>query len=157
MKNLRAVAVLSVTLLTVLLYCSQVSIVLGQDTTATAGRTLKVTVKYTGAGTVDDIHKLYFFVFDTPDVQSGPMPIGMASTAKNESVVTIDSLSTSPVYVAVVFDSSGTYDGVSGPPPSGSPAAMYMKEQPGVATPVKIEPGQTAEIELSFDDSFKIP
>lgn len=155
MKKLRAVALPSVTLLAVLLVCSQVSTVWGQD--KAAGRTLKVTVKYTGAGTVDETHKLHVFIFDSPDIQSGPMPIGMSSTGKNESLVTFENLSASPVYAAIVFDIGGTYDGTSGPPPSGSPASMYMKEQPGVATPVKIEPGQTAEIELSFDDSFKIP
>jgi hypothetical protein len=33
---------------------------------------------------------------------------------------------------------------------------MYAKT-PGTPEPVKIEPGETAEIELAFDDSFKMP
>lgn len=155
MRKTRISAVLTLAVLAAVLCLSQTS-AWCQDQAA-AGRTLKVTIKYTGAGTVDDAHQIYLFIFDTPDIQTGPMPIGMSSTAKNESVVAIENLSASPVYVAAVFDSSGTYDGVSGPPPSGSPAAMYMVEQPGVATPIKIEPGQAAEIEFVFDDSFKMP
>src|ERR1017187_8142118 len=34
---------------------------------APAGRTLKVKLKYTGPGTVDEKHKIFVFVFDTPD------------------------------------------------------------------------------------------
>jgi hypothetical protein len=148
--------VLTLALFTAVFCFSQTSAWCQDQPAPPAGRTLKVTVKYTGVGTVDDAHKLFLFVFDTPDIQSGPMPIGASSTNKNESVVTFENLSTSPIYVAAVFDSSGTYDGMSNPP-SGSPAALYMIEQPGVATPVKIEPGQTGEIEFVFDDSFKMP
>ncbi len=155
MKQARIAAVFTLALFTAVFCCSQTS-AWGQDQAAPAGRILKVTVKYTGAGAVDDTHKLYLFVFDTPDIQSGPMPIGASSTNKNESVVSIENLSVSPVYVAAVFDSNGTYDGMSAPP-SGSPAAMYMKEQPGIATAIKIEPGQTGEIEFVFDDSFRMP
>ncbi len=156
MKQTRIAGVLMLALFTAVFCCSQTSAWCQDQTTPPAGRTLKVTVKYAGAGTVDDTHKLYLFIFDTPDIQSGPMPIGASSTSKNESVVSIENLNVSPVYVAAVFDSSGTYDGMSAPP-SGSPAAMYTKEQPGIATPIKIEPGQTGEIEFVFDDSFKMP
>ena len=34
---------------------------------APAGRTLKVKLNYSGPGTVDEKHKIFVFVFDTPD------------------------------------------------------------------------------------------
>ena len=44
----------------------------------TKTRTLNVKLNYTGAGTVDEKHKIFVFIFDSPDfMQGGAMPIGM--------------------------------------------------------------------------------
>jgi hypothetical protein len=122
-----------------------------------APRTLKVKLNYTGIGQVDSKHQIFLFVFDSPDFAQGSvMPVAsMAASAKDETVVFSD-LAQSPVYVVTAYDPSGNYDGRSGPPPSGSSMGMYFKT-PGTPEPVKVEPGQTVEIELTFDDSVKMP
>ncbi|MGD0669856.1 MAG: hypothetical protein ABSB23_20140 [Bryobacteraceae bacterium] len=122
-----------------------------------AGRTLKAKISYSGAGAVDEKHKIFLFVFDSPDfMQGGSMPIGSGSTSAKDGTVTVSDLSVSPIYVAVAYDPKGEYDGQSGPPPSGSSMGLYAKT-PGTPEPVKIEPGQTGEITVAFDDSAKMP
>jgi hypothetical protein len=126
-----------------------------QDKPAT--RTLKVTVHYTGAGTVDEKHKIHVFLFDSPDFSEGhAMPVGSQSATVKDGTVTFADITASPVYIAAVFDPTGGYDGQSGPPPSGSSMGMYTKEPPKPG-PIAIEPGKTAEIDVSFDDSNKMP
>ena len=44
-------------------------------TAAVAAGTLKVTVHYTGKGKVDASHKLWVWLFDTPNIGPGSMPI----------------------------------------------------------------------------------
>jgi hypothetical protein len=128
-----------------------------QDKPAATTRTLKVKVTYTGAGTVDEKHKIQVFLFDSPDfVQGNAMPTGMQMTAAKDGSVTFSDISSSPVYVAAVFDPSGGYDGQSGPPPSGSSIGMYTKEPPKPG-PIAIEAGKTAEVEVAFDDTAKMP
>jgi hypothetical protein len=126
-----------------------------QDKAAT--RTLKVTVHYAGSGTVDDKHKIQVFLFDSPDfAQGNAMPTGTQMTADKNGTVTFADIAGSPVYVAAVYDPTGGYDGASGPPPSGSSLGMYTKEPPKPA-PINIDAGKTAEIDVPFDDSAKMP
>jgi hypothetical protein len=47
-------------------------------------------------------------------------------------------------------------DGQSGPPPSGSSLGLYSTS-PGEPAPLKLEDGKTVEIDLTFDDSAKMP
>ena len=123
---------------------------------APAPRTLKVKLNYTGTGTVDEKHKIIVFVFDSPDfMQGNAMPVGAQATASKNGTVTFSDLASSPVYVSTVFDPTGQYEGMSAPP-SGSSMGLYGKT-PGTPDPVKIEPGETAEIELAFDDTAKMP
>lgn len=127
------------------------------DEKPAAGRTLKAKLNYTGAGTVDEKHKIFLFVFDTPDfMQGGSMPIGFGSASAKDGTITVPDLAVSPIYVAVAFDPSGGYDGQSGPPPSGASMGVYAKT-PGTPEPVKIDAGKTAEITVTFDDSAKMP
>jgi len=122
-----------------------------------ASRTLKAKMNYTGAGTVDEKHKIFVFVFDTPDfMQGGAMPVGFGSASAKDGTATVEQLPTSPVYVAVAYDPTGQYDGQSGPPPSGSSMGLYTKTPPA-PEPVKIDAGGTAEITVPFDDSRKMP
>jgi len=121
-----------------------------------AGRTLKAKMNYTGAGTVDEKHKIFLFVFDSPDfMQGGSMPVAFGSASAKDQTVTVADLAASPVYVAVAFDPTGQYDGQSGPPPSGASMGIYSKT-PGTPEPVKIDAGKTAEITIDFDDSHKM-
>lgn len=122
-----------------------------------ATRTLKVTVHFTGAGTVDDKHQIQVFLFDSPDFTGGnAMPIGMQMTASKDGTVTFSDIAGSPVYTAAIYDPTGGYDGASGPPPSGSSAGVYTKEPPK-PEPIAIEAGKTVEVALPFDDSIKMP
>jgi hypothetical protein len=126
-----------------------------QDKAAT--RTLKVTVKFTGAGPVDDKHKIQVFLFDSPDFTGGQaMPTGMQMTASKNGTVTFSDIPGSPVYAAAIYDPKGEYDGASGPPPSGSSAGVYTKEPPKPG-PISIDAGKTFEIDLPFDDAIKMP
>ena len=126
-------------------------------TTSNTARTVKVKLNYTGAGTVDEQHRIFVFIFDSPNIgPSGSMPTGILTTGAKDGSVVFEGLSYSPAYLAAVFDKTGTYDGQSGPPPSGCPAAIYSKE-PGVAAPIEIAEGGTAEVGFTFDDSFLMP
>jgi hypothetical protein len=120
-------------------------------------RTLKLKLSYTGTGTVDEKHKLYVFLFDSPDFIKGEQipPIGAQSASAKSETLTF-TVTTSPVYIVAAYDIAGSYDGQSGPPPSGSPVAVYSTE-PGAPAPIKIEAGKTAEVELAFDDTIKMP
>ncbi len=121
-----------------------------------AARTLKVKLNYTGSGTVDEKHKIVVFIFESPDfMQGAAMPADMRAAKAKDETVTFSGLATSPVYVVCVYDPTGAYEGMS-PPPSGSSMGMYSKT-PGQPEPVKVEPGQTVEIELAFDDTAKMP
>ncbi len=128
-----------------------------QDKPESKTRTLNVKLNYKGAGTVDEKHKIFVFIFDSPDfMQGGSMPIaGDAGTAK-DGTVSFTTLSTSPVYIATAYDPSGSYDGQSGPPPSGSSMGLYSKT-PGKPEPVEIEAGKTATVDVVFDDTAKMP
>ncbi len=121
-------------------------------------RTLKVKLNYTGAGPVDAKHKIFLFVFDTPDFAQGGgvMPIAFSNASDKKATMTIADLTKSPVYIVATYDPKGEYDGMSGPPPSGSSMAMYSTNPPTPA-PIKIEAGKTAEVDLPMDDSFKMP
>jgi len=119
--------------------------------------TLKLMVKYTGSeGTVDQTHKLLVFVFDSTDIGTGgTMPIKFDTLAENGGTLSM-AFTVSPVYVAVVFDKPGNYD-FSGPPASGCPATIYMKDPAQGAAPIAIEPGKTIEVNVQFDDSIRVP
>jgi hypothetical protein len=119
-------------------------------------RTLHVKLNYTGAGKVDQNHKIFVFLFDSPDfMQGNGMPIANQSTTAKDGTVTFSGLSAATVYVAAAFDPKGEYDGMSGPPPSGSSMGLYSKE-PGTPAPVSLEAGKTAQIDLPFDDTAKM-
>ena len=126
-----------------------------QDTKS-KGRALTVKLHYTGSGAVDEKHKILTFLFPSGDFMRGEVPpMAMKDTASKDGTVTFTEVEKSPVYVGCVYDPSGNYDGQS-PPPSGSSLGAYMS-QPGEAKPVELEEGKTVEIEITFDDSVKMP
>ena len=123
---------------------------------APASRTLKVKLNYTGSGAVDAKHRIFVFLFDSPDFMKGEgMPIASQSADAKDGTITFSDVEKSPVYASAVYDPSGEYEGMS-QPPSGASLGPYSKT-PGEAAPVNIEPGKTAEIEIAFDDSQKMP
>ena len=125
------------------------------DKAAANGRTLKLKVHYTGTGTVDDKHKIFVFVFNSTEFMQGDgQPIATGTTTSKDETATFSDLTASPVYVAVVYDPTGNYDGQS-QPPTGSSTAIYSKT-PNEPDPIAIDPGKTVEAEITFDDSHKM-
>ena len=118
----------------------------------TAG-TVKVTVTYKGKGTVDSSHKLWVYLFDSPNIGAGSMPIGQLALEKNGTDAVFDSVAGDKVYVAVAFDESGAMMG-DGPPPTGSPIGILMGPD---GTPNGIPPGGKAPVALNFDDTIRMP
>jgi len=123
-----------------------------------SGRTLRVKVTYTGPGAVDEGHRIFISVFDTSYIgHQGVLPLATVSVTHNGQTASFKDLPKSPVYVAAFYDKAGGYDpAASDSPPSGAPAGLYGK-QPGIADPVALEAGKTAEIEMTFDDTIKMP
>jgi hypothetical protein len=126
----------------------------GQDKSANH---LEVQVSYTGSGPVDKSHKVYVVLWDNPNFvteEAGAPPIGLQGVSSKSAPVQFDDVQTTPVYVSMVYDPSGTWDAAS-PPPSGSSLGVYATE-PGKPAPVKLEAGRTTKISASFDDSLKV-
>jgi len=113
---------------------------------------LSVTVSYTGKGTVDEGHPIWVFLFDSPQIGAGSVPIMRQSVKKSGAAATFKAVTADPVYIAVAYDEKGGYDGDSGPPPSGAPVSIYSTDGKGTPAPVK----PTDKVKLSFDDSRRM-
>ncbi len=115
--------------------------------------TVNVTVQYTGKGEVDAAHRIWIWLFDSPDFSTGAaMPLAEQSLVANETTATFAGLAADQVWIAVAYDAAGGFNG-SAPPPSGAPVSAYVKD--GVPAPVA--PGENAEVRIVFDDSFRMP
>ena len=79
---------------------------------------LKVTVDYTGAGTVDATHEIFVWVFDNPNIGADSVPIASDALTANGGALNFSGLP-KEVYLAAAYDEKGDYDGTSGPPPPG--------------------------------------
>ena len=115
---------------------------------------VKVTLRYTGKGTVDSSHKLWLWLFDTPNIGAQSMPIDQISLDKNDADAVFEGVMPSQVWLAVAFDQQGAMTG-NEPPPSGSPIGIWSGGTPG--PPAPITPGEKAIITLAFDDSLRMP
>jgi hypothetical protein len=120
-------------------------------TRVTAG-TVKVTVNYKGKGTVDATHRVWVWLFSTPDIGPGAMPIAEVAIDANGTLATFDGIDAERVWIAAAFDESGSMSG-NAPPPSGSPVGLYLGTD---GTPKSVVPGGSA-VQLTFDDSFRMP
>jgi hypothetical protein len=121
-------------------------------THVTAG-TVKVTVTYKGKGSVDSSHQLWVWLFDTPNIGPGAMPIAQLSLTKNGTDAVFEGVAGDKVYVAVAFDETGVMVG-EGPPPTGSPVGVLMGAD---GTPRSVTPGDKAGTTLTFDDTIRMP
>jgi hypothetical protein len=125
---------------------------------AAADYSLQVQVSYTGAHTVDDAHKIYVTVWDTPDfVKPGAdeEPIAVNPVSSKDGVTIFKHLTTNPVYVALVFDPTGKW-AADGEPPSGAIMGLYCI-QSGVPLAVHLDDSKVTEITAKLDDSFSKP
>jgi hypothetical protein len=117
-----------------------------------AAGTVKVTVNYKGKGTVDATHRVWVWLFSSPDIGPGSIPIAEASIDANGTLATFDGIDAERVWIAAAFDESGTMSG-SAPPPSGSPVGFFAGTD---GAPKSVVPGESGVV-LTFDDSFRMP
>ena len=115
---------------------------------AVAPGELPVTVTYKGKGTIDQTHKVIVWAFADSNITSASRPVDHAIVTKNGETVTFKGLS-APVYLFAVYDQTGKYDGVSGPPPAGVPSATYRATPKGAPTAVKTG----TAVKFTFDDA----
>jgi hypothetical protein len=120
-------------------------------TSVTAG-TVKVTVNYKGKGTVDATHKLWVWIFDTPNIGAGSQPVDQIALDKNGGVAEFANVAPTQVWIAVAFDEQGVMTG-NEPPPSGSPISVHTAN--GAPTPVT--PGDKAAVTITFDETLRMP
>ena len=117
-----------------------------------AAGTVKVTVNYKGKGTVDAKHRLWVWLFTSPDIGPGTMPIAEIAIDANGATATFDGIDAERVWVAAAFDESGTMNG-SAPPPSGSPVGVYAGSD---GAPTSVVPGESAVV-MTFTDAVRMP
>lgn len=126
-----------------------------QESPGEAGR-LKVKVEYTGQlGSVDKEHKIWVWLFDTPNITPEATPIAVAALSENKASYQFLSLP-KVVYVAAAFDNRGGYDGNTAPPPSGTPLTIFGGATPGMATAVPTG-ADDAAVAVTFDDAIRMP
>jgi len=118
-----------------------------------AAGTVKVTLNYKGKGTVDGSHRVWVWLFASPDLGPNSMPIAELSVDRNGGVVTFEGISAERVWIAAAFDEPGVMSG-NAPPPSGIPVGIYMGSD---GAPKAVVPGDAAAAALTFDDSFRMP
>jgi hypothetical protein len=117
-----------------------------------AAGTVKVTVNYKGKGTVDATHKLWVWIFDTPNIGAGSMPVDQLALDKNGTDAVFNNVAPGQVWIAVAFDEHGVMTG-NEPPPSGSPISVYTAG----GAPSPVTPGEKAILTLTFDDTMRMP
>jgi len=117
-----------------------------------AAGAVKVTVNYKGAGTVDGSHRVWVWLFSSPDIGPASMPIAQMSVEKNGETATFE-VGDDRVWIAVAFDEKGVMTG-NEPPPSGSPIGIYAAS---TGAPEPVSPGAKGAIVLTFDDSQRMP
>lgn len=123
---------------------------------AQQGLTLQVQLNYTGSGTVDDSHKIYVALWDSPGfTDNSAPPVEVKATASKNGTVTFSDVKKVPAYVSAAYDPTGKWDAQS-PPPSGSSVGMYSKAPPK-PDPINITPGKAAKVTITFDDTNKMP
>ena len=128
-----------------------------QAPATTAAGKLKVTVEYKGqSGTVDKDHKIWLWVFDTPSITADSSPIATGWLTENKASYKFADLPKT-VYIAAAFDEKGGYDGMSGPPPTGTPVIVHGGTGPGT-TPVAVATGDDdTVVTVTLDDTVRMP
>jgi len=117
-----------------------------------AAGAVKVTVNYTGSGTIDGAHRVWVWLFDTPDIGPGSMPIAEMSVTKNGEIASFE-VGHERVWIAVAYDEKGVMTGNS-PPASGSPIGIYSSS---TGAPAAVTAGAKGAITITFDDSQRMP
>jgi len=147
----RAFTVVAALLLAGLAQSSAPALAAPLAATVTAG-TVKVTIHYTGKGTVDASHKVWVWLFDTPNIGPGATPIDQVSIDQNDMDAVFQGVATEKVYIAAAFDETGSMMG-DAPPPTGTPIGILGAN--GAASPV--QSGAKEAAVLTFNDTLRMP
>jgi hypothetical protein len=121
--------------------------------THVAAGTVAVKVKYKGKGTVDGSHRVWIWLFGTPDIGPNSMPIAELSVTKNGEVAIFEGVAADKVWIAAAFDEKGEMFGQA-PPPPGTPVGVLLGTD---GAPAGVVTGGKTEAVLTFDDSFRMP
>lgn len=122
---------------------------------AEQGGTLEVTVNYAGPGEVDAGHAVYLALYSTADMQPDNI-IGTQIVTANGETATFENVGAATVYVSAFYDEQGGWNPATSVP-SGSPAGAYVAAGSFAPSPIAVGAGETAQVELVFDDAFRIP
>jgi hypothetical protein len=120
---------------------------------ASSAGAVKVTIHYTGKGKVDASHKLWVFLFDTPNIGPGSIPIDQVALDKNDIDAVFEGVAPEKVYVAAAFDETGAMIG-DAPPPTGTPIGILAGAD---RAPSGVPSGAKDAVVLTFDDSQRMP
>jgi len=126
--------------------------VFGDTGRVQAAGAVKVTVNYKGSGTVDAGHRVWVWLFNSPDIGPGSMPIDQISVEKNGATATFE-VTDERVWIAVAFDEKGVMTG-NEPPPPGTPIGIYAAS---TGAPEAVSPGAKGAVTVTFDDSQRMP
>lgn len=136
--------------------------------------TLKVTATYTGKGVVDEQHRIYVLLMDANpftstamvDATSQPIPpiaevnvahvLAVQGTTDRNGTLTFHDVLAPTVYVVVLFDKHGEYNGHVGSFSQGEPMGIYGTP-PDKLEAVTVDRKKTSQITLAFDDSRTTP
>lgn len=122
---------------------------------AEQGGTLEVTVHYTGPGEVDADHAVYLALYATADMRPDNV-IGAQVVTANGETATFENVGAATVYVSAFYDEQGGWNPTT-PVPSGSPAGAYVAAGSFAPSPIELGAGGTAQVDLAFDDVFRLP
>lgn len=128
--------------------------VTAQTKPAADNANVNVTVKYVGKGTVDANHRVWLWLFDTPDINPGSIPIAEMSIEKNGATATFPGVAAKEVYIAIAYDEKGGFFGQA-PPPPGSPIALYGVKE-ATDKPVAVVPGPNASVTMTLTDAQRM-
>ena len=118
-----------------------------------AAGTVKVTVHYKGKGKVDASHKIWVWLFDTPNIGAGSMPLDQIALDANGVDAVFEGVSAVTVWIAAAFDETGAIMG-DAPPPPGTPIGILMGKD---GAPAAVMSGAKDAVVLTFDDSQRMP
>ena len=147
MKHVLAVAVVSL-----LAGLAQPGTLQASPGAPAAAGTVKITIHYTGKGKVDPSHKVWVWLFDSPNIGAGSMPIDQVALDKNDSEAVFEAVAPGQVWVAAAFDEQGAMAG-DAPPPTGSPIGILMTD----GKPSSVTPGEKGTASLTFNDTMRMP
>jgi hypothetical protein len=150
MANVLRPGVVSGAVLAALVVCAPFS-AQAEQTKGAADTSVSVTIKYAGKGAVDAKHRLWVWLFDTPQIDAGSIPIAEMSIDKNGGTATFPNVAAKQVYVAIAYDEGGGFQGQA-PPPPGSPVTFYGIKA-ATDPPAPVTPGPKGKVNVTLTDA----